>query len=54
MTPHPGYPPDYLDVFQCRELGRCWWCQTRPALKREFCDIPCCSKCKREMMAEAT
>ena len=52
MTIHPGYPPDHHSVQECRALGLCWHCQTRKALKREFCDIPCCSRCKREMRVE--
>lgn len=23
MSVHPSYPPSYLVMFQCRELGRC-------------------------------
>ena len=52
MTAHPGYPPGYLDLFKCRELGICWHCQTRPALKREFVNKPCCSKCKAKLRVE--
>ena len=54
MTQHPGYPVGYLDLFKCRETGTCWWCQKRPALKREFVNKPCCAKCKRELTVVMT
>ena len=52
MTTHPGYPPGYHSVQECRKQGRCWWCfKIKPV--EEFVNKPCCAKCKREMTVEA-
>ena len=54
MSRHPGYPADHHSVIECRKLGLCWHCFKRPALKRQFCGIPCCSKCKAKYTVEVT
>ena len=54
MTQHPGYPAGYHSLIECRKLGICWYCQSRPALKREFCGNPCCSQCKKKYSVEVS
>ena len=51
MSTHPGYPTGYLDVFKCRELGRCWHDQKNDA-DGELEGYPICPACQDKSTVE--